>query len=42
MGSVIKYVLIKAYYLISIVERYYTPLRQAFKIITKELSCAPK
>jgi hypothetical protein len=24
------------------VERYYTPLRQAFKIITKELPCAPK
>jgi hypothetical protein len=24
------------------VERYYTLLRQAFKIITEELSCAPK
>jgi hypothetical protein len=42
IGNVIKYVLIKAHYLISIVERYYTPLRQAFEIITKELSYALK
>jgi hypothetical protein len=28
---------IKAYYLVSKVERYYNPLRQAYKIISKEL-----
>jgi hypothetical protein len=37
IGNVIKYVLIKAHHSISIVERYYTPLCQAFEIITKEL-----
>jgi UDP-N-acetylmuramyl pentapeptide phosphotransferase/UDP-N-acetylglucosamine-1-phosphate transferase len=42
MGSVIKYVLIKAHYSIGIVERYYAPLCQAFEIITEELSCVLK
>jgi hypothetical protein len=42
MDSVTKYVLIKAYYSIGIVERYYAPLRQAFEIITEELSCVSK
>ena len=35
--STTKYVLVKAYYSISIVERYYAPLRRAYDIITKEL-----
>jgi hypothetical protein len=42
MGSVTKYVLIKAHYSIGIVERYYAPLCQAFEIITKELPCVLK
>jgi hypothetical protein len=39
IGSVTKcvLVLVKAYYLIGIVERYYRPLWRAYEIITKEL-----
>jgi hypothetical protein len=37
IGSVTKCVPIEAHHSIGIVERYHTPLRQAFEIITKEL-----
>jgi len=37
MGSVTKCVLVEAHHLIGLVERYYTPLRRAFEIITEEL-----
>ena len=37
MGSHTKCVPVEVYYSISIVERYYVPLRRAYEIITKEL-----
>ena len=42
IGSTIKCVLVEVYYLISIVECYYAPLRCAYEIITKELLQATK
>jgi hypothetical protein len=33
----LKYVLIKVYYLISLVKRYYAPLRRAYNIIREDL-----
>ena len=37
IGVLIKSVLVKAYNSISLVERYYSPLRRIYKIIVKEL-----
>jgi hypothetical protein len=37
MGTTIKSVLVKAYNLISIVERYYSPLRRIYYIITSKI-----
>ena len=42
IGSTIKYILVEVHHSISIVEHYYTPLRCAYKIITKELPQAMK
>ena len=38
MGITVKGILVEAYNLISIVERYYKPLQRVYQIITAEIS----
>ncbi|EKD13460.1 hypothetical protein MBM_08178 [Drepanopeziza brunnea f. sp. 'multigermtubi' MB_m1] len=37
IGSTLRQILVKAYYSVGLVERYYVLVRRAFKIVTKEL-----